>query len=108
MHRHREPPGLGKVRHLDTRHLWLQERVQCGQVLLDKCPAESNLADIGTKPLNGKRFQELAVAAGQWVPDNDDDEAGDADSHGDKRKLQEMDDESVVKIIKAVVCSLRR
>ena len=94
--------GVGKVRHLDTRRLWLEERVQCGQAWIEKCSTEENIADIGTKPLNGNRLQVLALAAGQWTPE--DGEAGDNDD--DFTKKRQIDDRHVGNIIRSVVSSL--
>ena len=37
--------GSGKVKHLEARQLWLQERVQNKQVKIDKIPREINSAD---------------------------------------------------------------
>ena len=41
--------GLGKLRHLDTHTLWIQQAVRTGRVDLRKVPGESNPADILTK-----------------------------------------------------------
>ena len=41
--------GAGKVRHLDTREMWIQEKVLKCQVTLKKVPGTENLADILTK-----------------------------------------------------------
>ncbi len=41
--------GVGKVRHLDVRELWLRERVSRGDTVLRKVPGVENLADILTK-----------------------------------------------------------
>ncbi len=41
--------GAGKIRHLDNRELWIQEKVAKGQVVLKKVPGKENLADILTK-----------------------------------------------------------
>ena len=41
--------GLGKVRHLDTQTLWIQQAVRAGKVDLRKVPGESNPADLLTK-----------------------------------------------------------
>ena len=40
---------VGKVRHLDTREQWIQERVARGDLRLKKVPGEEHLADILTK-----------------------------------------------------------
>jgi len=41
--------GLGKLRHLDTHTLWLQQAVRSKRIQLKKVPGESNPADIFTK-----------------------------------------------------------
>ena len=41
--------GLGKLRHLDTHTLWVQQAVRTGRVDLRKVPGEENPADLFTK-----------------------------------------------------------
>ena len=41
--------GLGKLKHLDMRYLWLESAVRGRQVILKKVQSESNMADHGTK-----------------------------------------------------------
>jgi hypothetical protein len=48
--------GVGRVRHLHTPSLWVQRYVQEGRLTLSKVPGEKNVADIGTKHLDGKRM----------------------------------------------------
>ena len=43
--------GLGKLRHVDTRSLWIQQRVRDGSVELRKVRGEVNPADLFTKHL---------------------------------------------------------
>ena len=43
--------GLGKLRHLDTHTLWLQQAVRTKRVELRKVPGECNPADLFTKHL---------------------------------------------------------
>ena len=50
---------MGKVRHIATRYLWIQDAVRDKQIILKKVPGESNVAYLGTKPLDPKRHQEL-------------------------------------------------
>ena len=45
--------GLGKLRHVDTRYLWLQERVFSGHLQVQKIPGTANPADILTKAVAG-------------------------------------------------------
>ena len=41
--------GLGRVRHLATADLWLQQRVKARELLLFKVPGKDNPADVFTK-----------------------------------------------------------
>ena len=41
--------GLGKLRHIQTRYLWLQERVHAKHLSVEKVPGQHNVADILTK-----------------------------------------------------------
>jgi hypothetical protein len=43
--------GLGRVRHLEVRFLWLQQAVRRGRIVLKKVHGEVNPADALTKPL---------------------------------------------------------
>ena len=43
--------GLGKLRHLETHTLWLQEKVRTGAITVKKVHGEVNPADIFTKHL---------------------------------------------------------
>ena len=42
--------GIGKVRHLEVRFLWLQELVQLREVRVLKVRGDANPADVLTKP----------------------------------------------------------
>ena len=48
--------GLGRMRHLELRHLWLQREVGLGLVMVTKVAGEANLADAMTKFLNRKHL----------------------------------------------------
>ena len=41
--------GLGKMRHLEVKFLWLQEIVQMGKVRVEKVSGATNIADVRTK-----------------------------------------------------------
>jgi len=45
--------GLGKVRHIEVNQLWLQDKVNTGEIDVMKVKGEGNLADALTKPLDG-------------------------------------------------------
>ena len=44
--------GVGKVRHLDTKELWVQEAVRTGRLFLRKVRGDANPANLLTKPLS--------------------------------------------------------
>ena len=41
--------GVGRVRHLEARDLWIQDKVADGSLQIEKVKSEENVADIGTK-----------------------------------------------------------
>ena len=51
--------GAGKIRHLDTPLLWVQQRVARKQLRVNKVAGAINVADIGTKILDGPRIRQL-------------------------------------------------
>ena len=59
----------GRLRHLQTRHLWLQSRVALGHLKLDVVAGEQNPADTLTIPLPGRRkIREWSERVGQrWL-----------------------------------------
>ena len=57
--------GLGKLRHVDTRSLWVQQRVRDGSLELRKVRGEVNPADLFTKHLtSGDRVKSLLSLLG--------------------------------------------
>ena len=59
--------GLGKVRHLDVRHLWLQEAVRQQKLEVKKILGTQNPADVLTKPLSVHDINRLMNLAGSEV-----------------------------------------
>eukprot|EP00973_Karenia_brevis_P015045 2053901-Karenia_brevis.AAC.1 len=57
--------GLGKMRHLEIRDLWLQKEVDDGKLVVEKIPGEENPADPMTKILAVKeiksRLQSMSI-----------------------------------------------
>ena len=49
--------GLGKIRHLETNQLWIQEKVESGKMKVIKIPGELNVADHLTKYLTGPELK---------------------------------------------------
>ena len=54
--------GLGKLRHLDTHTLWVQQAVRTGRVDLKKILGEENPADLFTKHSLSKPRMDMLVA----------------------------------------------
>ena len=48
--------GVGKVRHLECKTLWLQQKVKDGIVKIFTVPGNDNSADLGTKVLTANRI----------------------------------------------------
>ena len=55
--------GVGRVRHLDARLLWLQQLCAEGVVEVRARPGEQNEADLGTKMVDLKRMTSLLKGA---------------------------------------------
>ena len=51
--------GVGKVRHLEVRTLWLQDQVYRGLSQVAKVAGQTNPSDVCTKYLDGRRLQEM-------------------------------------------------
>ncbi len=56
--------GVGRVRHLETRALWLQDVIDAERISMKKFLGEENLGDIGTKNLEYERHAYLTEAVG--------------------------------------------
>jgi len=48
--------GSGKVKHLQVRFLWVQERVRARELQIVKCDTKDNLADLNTKHHGPEEF----------------------------------------------------
>ena len=59
--------GIGKIRHIETNQLWLQQKVLDGKLVVSKVKGEENLADALTKPVDGKLLAEHLVRVGSIV-----------------------------------------
>ena len=56
--------GLGRRRHVQTRYLWVQQRVQQGDLRLKKEPGDTNVSDALTTLLDEKRMTSLLTMMG--------------------------------------------
>jgi len=54
-----ERRGVGRVRHIATRFLWIQQRVEQHELGLVKEPTATNVADLMTKALPADRVEQL-------------------------------------------------
>ena len=57
--------GVGRIRHLEVRSLWLQGKVKDKQIVVYKQDGETNIGDIGTKNLAGPRFKWMREQIGR-------------------------------------------
>ena len=55
---------MGKIRHLDTVDLWVQEKIRTGRVELLKVPGQENPADIMTKYVDKGLMSKMLVKMG--------------------------------------------
>ena len=53
--------GSGKVKHLSTKKLWIQDCVQRNQLKVQKGSTRTNWVDLGTKALSGSKVTELVT-----------------------------------------------
>ncbi|CAK0818910.1 unnamed protein product [Prorocentrum cordatum] len=57
--------GVGGIRHLEVRTLWLQAKVRDKKLAVVKQAGETNLADVDTKALTSQRFHWLRAQMGR-------------------------------------------
>ena len=55
--------GLGKLRHLEIKFLWLQEVVRRKKVVLSKVRGDINPADVLTKPKSLDDMKQLLISS---------------------------------------------
>ena len=48
-----------RTKHMNLRYFWINDRISQGEVVPVYCPTNDMLADILTKPLQGKSFENL-------------------------------------------------
>jgi len=56
--------GVGRIRSLEVRTLWLQQRVKDGEVVVKSVKGTENPADVGTKPLAVDTLKKMARKIG--------------------------------------------
>ena len=85
-----ERAGVGRVRHLSVRVLWIQGLVEDGTILLHKIPTATNPADLGTKCLSRGRMRLLLFLLGAY--DTAQDEPVGEDERAELHQKQAMKD----------------
>ena len=56
--------GLGRLKHLQIKQLWVQDALREGRIALEKIATADNMADMMTKPLERGRLMYLASLLG--------------------------------------------
>ena len=59
--------GLGRIRHIATTDLWIQQRIKAGELKTFKVHGLENPGDLMTKPLDAPRMDLLLEAMGVQV-----------------------------------------
>jgi hypothetical protein len=59
--------GLGKVRHMDTKFLWIQDLVKADRLRVHKVKGTANPADVGTKHLSLAEMEDKLLSVGLKV-----------------------------------------
>jgi hypothetical protein len=49
-------PGSERSRHINIRHFWVKERVDGGEVVMQHLGTEGMMANVLTKPVQGRQF----------------------------------------------------
>ena len=57
--------GLGKLRHVQTRYLWIQERVAKNELKIAAVGTKQNVSDLCTKPVNKDTCEKHMKSLGQ-------------------------------------------
>ena len=57
--------GIGKIRHLDTSYLWVQEKAMKGQIAYGRVPGRENGAYLFTKPLSWEKMKTIFLIRGR-------------------------------------------
>ena len=56
--------GLGKIRHLATADLWIQDKLRCREFELVKIPGQQNISDILTKHVDRATLERHMMSMG--------------------------------------------
>ena len=56
--------GAGRIRHIETRTLWLQRHITERRITLEREPGATNPADLGTKHLDAGKVKDIITFLG--------------------------------------------
>ena len=56
--------GLGKMKHIELQHMWVQDSVKQGRFITKKVPTNDNPADLMTKALPADKVNHLVKIMG--------------------------------------------
>ena len=59
--------GLGKLKHIELRQLWIQQETEARRVMIKKVSGLENVADLGTKHLSPAQLEKCCVMLGLRV-----------------------------------------
>jgi hypothetical protein len=77
--------GIGRIRHLEVRQIYMQQLVKSERLIVKKLPGVDNTADLGTKAVTAATFYHLIELVGLRKFANDELEV--LDSHGAQSEL---------------------
>ena len=60
--------GLGKVKHMHTQYLWIQERIRAKDFVVHKVGTDNNVADLFTKHLARPKIDKFMSSLGFREP----------------------------------------
>eukprot|EP00971_Amphidinium_carterae_P297297 5906229-Amphidinium_carterae.1 len=83
-----ERQGVGRLRHVQAKYLWLQDQVMEGRITVCKIAGVMNPADIGTKYLAQRELYKCGKAIGLFLPGHESDE-GESTGDGSSNHLTE-------------------
>ena len=68
--------GMGRMKHVELRHMFMQQLVKEKRISMQKIPGEENSSDLGTKYLDRPTFEKHRRAAGLRNRGGDDEQGG--------------------------------
>ena len=82
--------GLGRVKHMHTQYLWIQEMLKCGDFTVHKESTHDNVADLMTKYLTRAKIDNFLTRLGYCDSDTDNTMALRISSFDRTRKVERL------------------